>query len=107
MSMPISGKFMSASVSSYPLHPIRPFPVRSRRLAATLAVLLASTGGAPALHAQATLPAHAYNVPASGLTETLSRFAAAAGVALSFDGSQIGNRTSPGLHGTYSVDEGF
>nr|WP_063570915.1 TonB-dependent siderophore receptor [Luteibacter rhizovicinus] len=87
---------------------VRPLPVRPRRLAAALAVLIASTGSIASLQAHAAdVPAHAYDVPASHLTETLSRFAAAAGVALSFDGSQIGDRASPGLHGTYSVDEGF
>ncbi|TDF80809.1 TonB-dependent receptor [Pseudomonas sp. H9] len=49
----------------------------------------------------------AYTIAAGTLTETLSQFASRSGVALSFDGASTQGLRSPGLQGTYSVDQGF
>lgn len=59
----------------------------------------AQTGGA-----QST---RSFDIAAGSLTEALSRFASAAGVALSFDSALTQGRQSPGLHGEYSVASGF
>ncbi|SDG03447.1 TonB-dependent receptor [Phytopseudomonas seleniipraecipitans] len=65
------------------------------------------------LGAMAPLAAHAqtaertFSVPASSLGEALSRFASQAGVSLSVDPALVSGRSTPGLSGTYSVDEGF
>ncbi|GAB7532829.1 TonB-dependent receptor [Pseudomonas sp. 3A(2025)] len=48
-----------------------------------------------------------YDIAAGSLTEVLSRFAAEAGAAISFNAAQLQGRQSPGLRGSYSVQEGF
>ncbi|MEH6358350.1 MAG: TonB-dependent receptor [Pseudomonadales bacterium] len=49
----------------------------------------------------------AYNIPAGSLSQVLSQFAGAAGIALSFDAVPFADMTSLGLQGTYSVKQGF
>lgn len=51
--------------------------------------------------------ARVYNIAPGTLTETLSRFASFSRVALSFDGASTQVRRSPGLQGSYNVDQGF
>lgn len=41
------------------------------------------------------------------LSQVLAQFAVSAGVPLSFDPALLGTRQSPGLQGSYSIDEGF
>ncbi|MFJ2446897.1 TonB-dependent siderophore receptor [Pseudomonas sp. NPDC087626] len=48
-----------------------------------------------------------YDIAAGSLTEVLSRFASAAGAAISFDARQTAGQQSAGLRGTYSVGDGF
>lgn len=48
-----------------------------------------------------------FDIAAGSLTEVLSRFASAAGVAISFDARQTDGFKSPGLKGVFSVSEGF
>ncbi|MEE1888961.1 TonB-dependent siderophore receptor [Pseudomonas carassii] len=48
-----------------------------------------------------------YDIAPGNLTETLSRFASQAGVALSFDGAATRALRSSGLQGRYSIDQGF
>lgn len=48
-----------------------------------------------------------YNIPAGDLGQNLSRFAAQAGVLLSFDPAVTAGKNSPALRGDYSVQEGF
>lgn len=80
---------------------------------AALAVLAAL----PLSPAQAQSPAAAnqaaaaqlktYHIAGGTLTSVLGKFAAAAGVALSFDPAGTDGRNSPGLQGEYSVASGF
>ena len=51
--------------------------------------------------------ARAYDIEPGTLTETLSRFASQSGVALSFDDASTQARRSPGLKGSYTVEQGF
>jgi outer membrane receptor for ferric coprogen and ferric-rhodotorulic acid len=51
--------------------------------------------------------ARQYDIPPGSLTEVLSRFASAAGVSLSFDGTRLEGTDSRGLKGRYSVEAGF
>ena len=51
--------------------------------------------------------ARSYDVPSSDLGQALSRFASQAGVSISVDPALVNGRRSPGLSGSYSVDEGF
>ncbi|MGJ7543480.1 TonB-dependent siderophore receptor [Variovorax sp. LT1R16] len=103
------------------LHPSRTAPLRldSRRLPTSpsavtqgvrtlcLAFALAATGGAVA---QANPPAAASasdDIPAGALGPALSRFAAQAGVTLSFDPSLTEGRQTAGLRGSHAVGDGF
>jgi iron complex outermembrane receptor protein len=92
---------------STPLHRTADFPLK----ALSLSVALVFTAMLP-LNSQA---ADAVNQSASRnidigpglLSHTLAQFAVAAGVPLSFDPAQLGDRQSQGLHGRYSVQSGF
>ncbi|MGE8149835.1 TonB-dependent siderophore receptor [Pseudomonas vancouverensis] len=48
-----------------------------------------------------------FDIAAGSLTEVLSRFASAAGVAISFDARQTDGFKSPGLKGAFGISEGF
>lgn len=69
-------------------------------------------GGSGPVHAQAAAPAGAaavavFDIPPGPLTETLNRFASAAGVALSFSAEQTAGKQSPGVRGSATVADGF
>jgi len=72
----------------------------------TLCLMLGLGSIAP-LSAAAQTAERSYSVPSSSLGEALSRFASQAGVSLSVDPALVSGRSSQGLSGTYSVDEGF
>ncbi|QBI00779.1 TonB-dependent siderophore receptor [Pseudoduganella albidiflava] len=72
------------------------------------AALLPAAALAPAAQAQAAAGAVVHHdIPAGPLGQVLSRFAASAGVALSFDARLLEGRTSDGLRGSFSVSDGF
>jgi len=48
-----------------------------------------------------------FDIAAGDLTEVLSRYASAAGAAISFDARQTAGLRSAGLKGEYGVQEGF
>ncbi|MDD0844883.1 TonB-dependent siderophore receptor [Pseudomonas sp. Gutcm_11s] len=92
------------------------YPFIRHRLARHLQAALLGVGaiGAPLLQAAEPTAASAaveqvrqYAIAPGPLSEVLGRFAAASGIALSFDAAQLGNRQSEGLSGSYSVDAGF
>lgn len=84
-------------------------------LSTAIRVCLFGLGAAcltPALNAAAAETAsqssvRSYDIAAGSLTEVLSRFAAEAGAAISFNAAQLQGRQSPGLRGSYSVQQGF
>lgn len=51
--------------------------------------------------------ARAYTIPAGNLDQALNRFASEAGILLSVDAQLTAGKRSPGLDGSYSVDEGL
>ncbi|WP_252091620.1 TonB-dependent siderophore receptor [Pseudomonas sp. MWU13-3659] len=57
--------------------------------------------------AQQQQAAKAFDIPPGSLAEVLSRFASAAGAAISFDAQQVAGLKSPGLHGQFGINEGF
>jgi len=69
--------------------------------------LMLGLGSIAPLTAEAQPAERSYSVPSSSLGEALSRFASQAGVSLSVDPALVSGRSSQGLSGTYSVDEGF
>lgn len=110
-----------------PLSPLRPArlrapqharfaPVRSHsplsRL--TLLALAVQLACAAVLLAAAPVPVHAQaaanvqaDVPAGPLAEALNRFALQAGVAIVVDADKLTGKTTPGLKGAVTVEEGF
>lgn len=84
-------------------------PVRRRPLAAALALLLAAALPAVPAHAQET-PQQArrtYAIAAGPLEDALTRFAATAGIALSFDPALVAGLRSAGLNGSHTGEEGL
>lgn len=101
-----------------PLHG-RPAPAQRRaapgRLAWPLALLAGWTllAAAP-VAADPVQPAAAaraeqrsFAIAAGPLSHVIAQYANQAGVALSFDAAQLGARRSPGLQGSYSLQDGF
>ena len=87
--------------------PARPSAVTHGVRTLCLAFALAASGAATA---QANPPAAAtaaYDIPAGALGPALSRFAAQAGVTLSFEPSLTEGRRTGGLRGTHAVGDGF
>lgn len=72
---------------------------------AVIAVQTATISTARAENAAAAK--QAYSIPAGSLSSVLSQFAAEAGVMLSADAALAEGKTSKGLQGSYSVQEGF
>ena len=62
---------------------------------------------APAMAAETAGGTQSFSIPPGALAQSLQAFAARAGVALSFDARLLEGKNSPGLTGTYPVDEGF
>jgi len=85
--------------------------VRRSCACALLAMTAASPGWAQAPAERVAAPKasaqRAYNIPAGNLAQVLTRFAAEAGVILSFDAALVQSRASSGLHGSFSVEGGF
>ena len=73
-------------------------------LAASGALLLGGAGLSGSAYAQA---ARQYAIPSGPLGATLTRFAAEAGVVLSFAPAAVAGKTSPGLNGSYSAEDGL
>ncbi|MFK3774476.1 TonB-dependent siderophore receptor [Pseudomonas sp. NPDC089406] len=88
---------------------VRPRPAAHLRQAIRLAAFglsLASLPGTLLLPAQAMAQGMAaYHVPAGPLGNAITQFGVQAGVTVSFDTAQARNLNSPGLDGSYSVDE--
>ncbi|MFK3798886.1 TonB-dependent siderophore receptor [Pseudomonas sp. NPDC088444] len=86
------------AVSSYRLRPLLQFS------------LLLTLSSSPLFIAPSwaeTASRRSYEVPAGSLGAALTRFAGLAGVNLSVDPALVNGRSSAGLSGSYSVEEGF
>jgi len=92
-------------------HPSSPNPVRKALLclfAATMALPIAAVAADTADGARAqNQAARSYRIDAGPLATVLGRFAAASGVALSFDPASTRALNSAGLQGSYTVRAGF
>lgn len=58
-------------------------------------------------HAETLAATQQYDIPAGPLAAALTRFAQQSGVAISVDANEIKPLQSPGLKGSYSIDDGF
>ncbi|MFJ3076620.1 TonB-dependent siderophore receptor [Pseudomonas sp. NPDC087029] len=79
-----------------------------RLKALSLAMALGTLAPAPLLlAAEPAASARSYHIAGGPLADVLARFAASAGVALSFDPALLKGAQSSGLDGSYSVADGF
>lgn len=85
-------------------------PAAMARAAGVALALLAAGGPLPqalAADAASLVARKSYAIPAGPLGDALARFAAVAGVPLSFDPALVSGLRSDGLEGAYTVQEGF
>lgn len=84
-------------------------PIRRRPAAVALILLFAAALPAASLHAQeaAQQSRKTYAIAAGPLEDALTRFAASAGIALSFDPALVAGLRSPGLNGSHTGTEGL
>ncbi|MDQ8022017.1 MAG: TonB-dependent receptor [Moraxellaceae bacterium] len=95
-----------ASVARFPDGALRPMVLAVHL--ATVGVVLAAAGWAPDAQAQATAEqARRFSIPAGTLTLALNRFAEEAGVFLSAPAELTQGKSSAGLSGSYTVEQGF
>lgn len=104
----------SPASTSFIDHPMRHAPKLSAGAAAVRSALLVGLAlGALALaapqqaHAQAAAAARGYSIPAGSLDQVLTRFASAAGAELSVDAALTRGKSSGGLNGSFTVQDGF
>lgn len=81
-------------------------------VAAVLGVAMLVATAADCAHAAPSAQAaqagqRSFSIAAGPLTHVIAQYANQAGVALSFDASQLGRLQSPGLQGSYGVEDGF
>jgi len=77
-------------------------------LAALLAIVITAPATAEAADAATQVQTQtSYDIPAGGLDQVLKRFAGQAHVTLSVDARLTEGKSSPGLRGNYTVDQGF
>lgn len=89
---------------------VPPFSIRLSCALLGLAGLMGTVLPAQAaetLNAKTTSADRAFDIAAGPLNEVLARFAANAGIALSFDAASLRQIRSPGLNGRYTVPQGF
>ncbi|WP_219096509.1 TonB-dependent receptor [Pseudomonas sp. UMAB-40] len=91
-------------MTSTPLHD---FPLKALSLSFALACTALLPFNSQAADAVNESASRSVNIGPGLLSHTLAQFAVSAGVPLSFDPAQLGNRQSPGLQGDYSVQSGF
>lgn len=100
------------SLPFYPSHSAAPAGLRMKAFAALVLAAMAGAALSPAAaQAQAQSAAatirHAVTVPSGALGAALSSFAQQTGVLLSFDPALTSGMQTPGLQGSYGVDQGF
>ncbi|CAA0119645.1 TonB-dependent siderophore receptor [Zhongshania aliphaticivorans] len=83
------------------------FAISLSLLASPFATIYSSTAAAEAAINNTATTIKSFNINAGPLSQVLSQFAGAAGVALSFDASLFVNQVSSGIEGSYSVEQGF
>lgn len=76
-------------------------------LALALQLGLATSLGLSVVSLPALADTRSYDIPAGPLGTALNRYASQAGVALSFDASQVRGLQAGALQGNYSLEEGF
>ena len=85
----------------------RPGPARTKRVLAALLLSTSLCGVTLAPAARAQGAEHVSSIQAQPLSAALLEFSNASGIDIFFDQSVVGNRTSSGLSGRHSVEEGL
>ncbi|NIE74274.1 TonB-dependent siderophore receptor [Pantoea sp. Ap-967] len=85
-------------------HPLRPAAAAVRK---ALFVSVLMIPALPCTSAFADAVTREYHIAQGDLGQALTRFAAQAGIVLSFDPSTLEGRKTPGLEGAYSVEQGL
>ncbi|MFZ5507587.1 MAG: TonB-dependent siderophore receptor [Pseudomonadota bacterium] len=100
------GRRLQGATLRAPSSALRPVVLAVHLLAA--GVMLGTAGWAPQARAQtAAQPVRSYNIPAGPLTAALNRFAEEAGVLMSAPAELTQGKMSPGLSGSFTVEQGF
>lgn len=87
---------------------LRPLPRALRAILLALPLAAAQPFMGSHAHAQEAAQAvRSYDIPAGALSSALTRFAAEAGILLSADAALTAGKTTRGLRGSYSPDEGL
>ncbi len=79
----------------------------TRSLCVSLALAAGSTVMAQTAPATPSARSATYDIPAGALGPALSRFAASAGITLSFEPTLTDGRNTSGLHGSHTLNSGF
>ncbi|MFZ4289581.1 TonB-dependent siderophore receptor [Variovorax sp. HJSM1_2] len=92
--------------------PFRPFRLSrvtlgTRSLCFSLALAAGSAAMAQTTPANPAARTASYDIPAGALGPALSRFAASAGITLSFEPTLTDGRSTAGLHGSHTLSSGF
>ncbi|MHC8287855.1 TonB-dependent siderophore receptor [Pseudomonas sp. XS1P51] len=94
-------------MTSTPLHRPADFPLKALSLSVAMAFIALLPLNSQAADTVNESTRRNVNIGPGLLSHTLAQFAVSVGVPLSFDPAQLGNRQSPGLQGSYSVQSGF
>lgn len=99
----------NARISTYSIH--TPISALARAVhSAVFSLMLGATSMTVMVAQPALAQSNAeteFDIPASTVSSALEQFAATAGVTVSFEPGSARGKTSPGLHGRYSVDAGL
>lgn len=93
-------------IASTVIHRILPAYLIYRILTVSIIAVL-TVSLTESVHAQATSSVIQYDIPAGPLAEALNRFALQAGVTIVIDTNMTNGLNTPGLKGTYNIEEGF
>ncbi len=103
----VSCLFSQSSGSRIHKHVSKALTVAIRSVLLGAAIGIAMAPPSAIAQTSASTASKNYSIPAGPLADTLTRFAAEAGVMLSFDPQPLATLQSSGLRGTYSVRDGF
>ncbi len=86
---------------------IRAASPHPRQLLALSLLTLALHGIAPTAQAAPASAPHSYSIAAGSLAQVLARFASEGGITLQYSPALTQGRNSPGLSGSYGIEDGF
>ncbi|MBK5003230.1 TonB-dependent siderophore receptor [Pseudomonas sp. S31] len=98
----------SSSPDATPVHAMdKPRTPRYRQVLALSTLAIALQGLDSHAWAAASQAPHSYSIASGSLAQVLARFASEGGVTLQYPSELTRNLSSPGLQGSYGIEEGF